>query len=189
MTIKVLDTSLFDLTGLQDQPTDLLEGAREPFQYPKMEADYHYKWEPSDECRENTAKLAAYLAALPEGYRDFHMETWARTNRSQGDILYPKQVYDRALNADTQCGTVACACGHGPMAGIKPRPHDTGWGTYSDQFTCGSVHAMTFFFAGDWSAFDNTPQGAAKRMEYALQHGIPESDRSEWVDYLQEHGL
>lgn len=34
--------------------------------------------------------------------------------------------------------------------------------------------SFEFFFGGSWSNDDNSPQGAAKRIFYGLEHGIPE---------------
>lgn len=72
------------------------------------------------------------------------------------------------------CNTVACAIGHGPMAGIKVYK-DYDWfsyagrvfGVYSDDA------AFDWLFSSDWSKTDNTPQGAAKRIRIYVENGVP----------------
>src|SRR3546814_6384471 len=52
--------------------------------------------------------------ALPEDYAKFDMGWWTADSRSPGA---------------TTCGTVACAGGHGPIAGIPSLPGEY-WGDY-----------------------------------------------------------
>jgi hypothetical protein len=76
-----------------------------------------------------------------------------------------------------ECGTIACAVGHGPGAGIMPTLADETWpnyaervfGAFSDPAEDILVHAWCF--DGIWSEHDNTPEGAAKRIIYMLDHG------------------
>src|SRR3546814_5612592 len=56
---------------------------------------------------QNLRRLAAYLMALPEDYAKFDMGWWTADSRSPGA---------------TTCGTVACAGGQGPLAGIPSLP-------------------------------------------------------------------
>lgn len=62
---------------------------------------------------ENCTRLAEYLESLSEDYQDFSMATF----------IYPRE-YDAFINYTKNnggvhnCGTAACAVGHGPAAGI-----------------------------------------------------------------------
>lgn len=107
----------------------------------------------SETHEQNLRKLAAYLLALPEGYERFHMASF--------------------------CGTSACALGHGPDAGI-PRQSDD-WMRYAaESFGLGStaqhwvLHSWQWCFSPDWAKVDNTPHGAAKRILWMLENGVPD---------------
>lgn len=73
----------------------------------------------------------------------------------------------------TLCGTVGCAIGHGPYAGIK-NPECLNWDEYSlksfglAQYHEGAGHSL---FSWRWMDVDNTPNGAAKRILYLLKYG------------------
>lgn len=100
----------------------------------------------------NCKKLAAYLLELPDDYDKFDM-WWYTRNGEQPQ--------------ETDCGTVACAAGHGPAAGIEPLPGEY-WVTYTQRV----FSASPWMFASDWSRHDNTVEGAAKRIIYALRNRI-----------------
>lgn len=128
----------------------------------------------SKKQRINLQQLASYLWNLPKRYGHFDMSSYHDshyrpdhvTKEIKGEGLEPKAKYF--------CGTSACAAGHGPYAGIDATGFDD-WGNYgSQQFGADGV-AWTFWFDGDWDRFDNTPHGAAKRIAYSLQHGIPQN--------------
>lgn len=74
--------------------------------------------------RSNLKKLSAYLRTLPRACEHFDMGTYYRVEG--GGSPYPYEV-----PRDMPCGTVACAVGHGPAAGVKvPRGCDT-WHEFS----------------------------------------------------------
>lgn len=77
------------------------------------------------------------------------------------------------------CGTVGCAVGHGPFAGIKKLSHET-WHEYSCRCFAPRDEMFTFMFDGNWKYLDNTSTGAANRIMYALEHGVPERDKDEF---------
>lgn len=116
----------------------------------------------TDEQIANCRKLAAYLRTLPADYPDFEMSDFVQG----GD-------YDHAHVA---CGTAACAVGHGPGAGIKPLKSE-GWFDYSSRCFITDIEseAWDWCFHGRWSVVDNTAHGAAARIEYMLNHGLPDS--------------
>lgn len=71
------------------------------------------------------------------------------------------------------CGTVACAIGHGPWAGL-PVENDRSWFDYSERVFGISNWAWNWCFAADWRGVDNTPAGAAKRILHLIKHGLPD---------------
>lgn len=114
----------------------------------------------SDFQRGNLLTLADYLDQLPEDYGKFDMERFH--SRRTGPTT------------DIPCGAVACAIGHGPAAGIAPVHDDKGWFTYSRRVFTGLNRCLwNWCFSACWAHTDNTPQGAAKRIRWALNHGIP----------------
>jgi len=125
--------------------------------------------------RKNLLKLADYLEALPEGYEGFRM---AFFNLSPAGGV-------RALDRRTyECGSVACAVGHGPAAGIRTRG-DRNWDAYAERafgvlpsYTlCGydatnpQYQAFRYMFGGDWDQYDYTAKGAAARIRRYVDAG------------------
>ncbi len=85
---------------------------------------------PNAEQRANLAKLADYLIGLPADYGHFNMETFGGLgSEGFGSEDYPPAQADTKLHT---CGTVACAAGHGPAAGIPPKQFDT-WDSYIER--------------------------------------------------------
>lgn len=122
--------------------------------------------------KDNLLKLANHLEALPANYDQFDMEYFMKDRYAE---LYPFSA-DRLT---TDCGTVACAVGHGPAAGI-PIEGDTGWDKYAERvFGIGAVRGSydrwEYLFSGAWAGIDNTPKGAAARIKTFLKLGrVPE---------------
>jgi hypothetical protein len=78
------------------------------------------------------------------------------------------------LSNRMECGTTACAAGHGPLCGIKSKRGET-WNEYTER-----VFGLTFMspewhfcFSSRWDSIDNTIKGASKRLIYFLNHGAP----------------
>lgn len=120
---------------------------------------------------ENLTKLADYLAQLPADYDRFGMSVFYADQGPEIDSL-------AGLDDPTAhpCGTVACAAGHGPAAGV-PVPEGTlYWSDYTDeQLIDGEAEpdAWAWCFSISWARCDNTPHGAAARIRYLLEHGAP----------------
>lgn len=119
----------------------------------------------------NLRQLATYLSALPDGYGQFDMGNY----RAKGAIVDGAAGFPRKLN---DCGTVACALGHGPNAGIAPEGSRTWLAYSSDHFISPSQDETEPYwewcFSGLWMDSDNTPKGAAARINWMLDHdGIP----------------
>lgn len=119
--------------------------------------------------RANLQRLAAYLSTGQTAMR-FDMKAYCRS-RNDYDVR-PEKV--------DECGTAGCAAGHGPAAGI-PVFEDETWFQYSRRcFIDAKTNtpedtAWLWCFAGTWTKTDNTPQGAAARINWMLTHGVPEN--------------
>lgn len=119
-------------------------------------------WNPTHIQHSNLGKLATYLVG---GRVKMKFEMASLCENMYGSLEKPNSA---------GCGTVGCALGHGPEAGISGREY-TMWTEYCKQefgLSWGS-DAWLWCFSGRWSSYDNTPRGAAKRMQYLLQHGAP----------------
>lgn len=147
-------------------------------------------FEPTDEQRANLLALAGVLASPNQRHilapsTDFEMS-----------VFYGQSFRE---SADPECDTVACACGWGPYAGIAPLPdeldrpdgpafgNNVNWLIYAGRaFNAprGS-DAHYWLFSGGWAGADNTPEGAAKRIEIALAKGIPENFDDFPTDYFR----
>lgn len=117
--------------------------------------------------RANLEKLAAYLEALPADYKHFGMRSYFR-HKDRG-IFHPAQA-----GPVNECGTVACAVGHAPSAGITTRYFYTSWTSYAYAAFDVTETEFDWCFSGVWASIDDTHYGAAKRIRYMLEHGVPE---------------
>ena len=134
----------------------------------------------------NLLILANYLAALPENYEHFDMGVFITTDESEP---VPSMVTEDVLH---RCGTVACAVGHGPAAGIAPKQGQYWWG-YLTNFTGGEENSFDDniylqLFDDDWSIVDNTTKGAAARIYHFLAHGLSNLDLDDFeeMEHLME---
>lgn len=131
----------------------------------------------STKHRNNLQKLATYLKALPEGYEHFHMGTYFQDRGDEYSGQCPSELETQSY---TRCGTIACAAGHGPAAGVIATIDGCSWDEYileefGVEWRCNSGDAnWSYLFAWNWELFDNTPQGAGERIEYFLANGVPE---------------
>lgn len=88
------------------------------------------------------------------------------------------------------CGTAACFCGYGPLAGVKPRK-DEDWGMYQarcftsewDVFSGPStpMPVFSFLFSNEHL---NSREAAVLRGAYFLMNGLPVE--SESMSYFQK---
>lgn len=110
----------------------------------------------------NLLKLAMYL--LSGNLRaDFDMSTYD----------------DQGRHYRYFCGTVGCAIGHGPYAGI-PKSNTEHWIYYGmSNFTNNSIALHHWLFHYTWESTDNTPEGTAKRILYTLKFGLPNNWREQ----------
>ena len=123
------------------------------------------------EQNENLLKLANHLESLPEDYEHFGMGSYIQLD----DLDIETITLDEIPETLTECGTVACAVGHGPFIGIEPLEGEY-WITYSERVFIKNVREWEWCFSGDWCDIDNTPYGAAKRIKVLLKSGLPDFD-------------
>lgn len=116
--------------------------------------------------KENLSRMADYIETIPQ--ERFHMLDY----RDLGDDL-----------GSVQCNSVGCIIGHCTV--LDPYPQgiprfssgSINFTAWSQNFT-GIEHAFRawqFMFAPQWVDSDNTPIGAAKRIRWALKHGVPKN--------------
>jgi hypothetical protein len=120
----------------------------------------------------NLIKLAVYLRTLPADYRQFSM-TFFYWDPGKDPNLTSSFLSDmELLDQNHPCGTVACAAGHGPAAGVPRADDERDWNKYLDRAFGGSNVKSVYcpMFSADWANWDNTPRGAAARIIYALTH-------------------
>jgi hypothetical protein len=133
----------------------------------------------------NLRKLAKYLESLPEDYGHFHMQIYAEHKGECNGIGDPESA--AALEPQKffeNCGTIACAAGHGPAAGIPFAKSDfyryqdgdkiPSWPRYVRRaFTDEESDVWHFLFASIWASYDNHHWSAAARIRYYLANGVP----------------
>ena len=127
----------------------------------------------------NLVKLARRLRALPENYERFGMRMF---------YMPKKYEYRPPATAErVECGTVACAVGHGPSAGVQGRL-DESWSAYAKRcFTDGESRIFLWLFSGMWDHYDDTPRGAAARIAYFLHTGRAHSPGSATREMYREY--
>jgi len=116
---------------------------------------------------ENLLKLADYLAALPADYKEFDMREFNKHSDEYSWGGPSQRKYG--------CGTVACAVGHGPVAGIRVYK-DGNWHDYSSRVFGVSLRdeddePFNYMFGASWRNYDNTPHGAAARIRRYVSLG------------------
>ena len=115
-----------------------------------------------DHHKANLRKLADYLLS-GKLVKEFDMWTYCKKTDTFGCTIVISEVQQH------ECGTVGCAIGHGPAAGIKIPDGCYGWSKYAERmFGMDSSEymeeAFTYMFASSWKWYDNTPEGAARRI-------------------------
>jgi hypothetical protein len=134
----------------------------------------HQSWEGTEEQRSNLLKLADFLfqnsKALKETDR-FNMRFWNSKFQSMAEE-FKGRFAEPSFSCDS-CDAVACAVGWGPTAGIEVKGNET-WARYSER-ALGLEAFSSYHWVADcmWGGRDNTPEGAAYRAYYMLEHGVP----------------
>jgi len=121
--------------------------------------------------KENLLKLAKFLDGLPEDYKRFDMEDWVA---SENGTLCPDEIEDVDIKA---CGYAACAIGHAPQAlglSIEETNMIPMWDIFIENYFGIDYRSQEWMFGYEWKDVDNTPKGAAKRIRYFLENGVPD---------------
>lgn len=150
-----------------------------------MILDSHLPLEVSAKQRRVLATLAeilySHVVEHDGRHNHFDMAVFIRDadrNRFVSSSMREKQVVTDEVNI---CETAACAAGWGAVFHKQLRvkvPADVNgmvdWVKFI-KILLGteSGPSVDFLFAGFWSGVDDTPKGAAKRIWYALTHGVP----------------
>lgn len=116
--------------------------------------------------RDNLKKLADYLLS-GNLKSEFNMLHYADENNNGSNEI-----------GKLTCGVVGCAVGHGPYAGIEKHSYEC-WDSYVIRVFGAESAMFSWCFSSDWTGVDNTPEGAAKRILYTLEHGVP-------LDYYEQ---
>jgi hypothetical protein len=89
--------------------------------------------------------------------------------------------FTRSFNEEMSldCGTIGCAVGHGPYAGI-PKQIGESFADYSERVFTTDDNVWEYLFSCGWIKTDNTALGAGLRIKYYLKHGLP-SDHEEQI--------
>jgi len=132
-------------------------------------------YNPSTNQRKKLRKLANYLLSLPEDYDKFDMTHFFYTDYVHLNL---NEVGKKTLHT---CGTAACALGH--AASIFRVPKECWWGDLAKSLfgIDGVSEEWDWCFSGDWADVDNTHYGAAKRILWLLDKGLPD----QWSYQLQ----
>lgn len=128
---------------------------------------------------QNLRLLAEGLKKLPVNYQKFDM-----------DSFYENLTGDTSLFVENinECGTSACAVGHGPtIKGLEAYRSET-WREYTERVFGVTTfdETFTYLFGSEWANRDNTIDGAIDRIETYLHSGVPE----DWYieeDYYDEY--
>lgn len=119
--------------------------------------------------RENLRALAKFLREVVQPAQ-FDMKNFGGPKGDMFTTWQPYQIREKHKG----CGTVACAIGHAPF--LFPGKPDETWTGYSfrvfglREFS----EAWSWIFSADWERVDNTPAGAAARIDYLLDKGLPD---------------
>jgi len=100
--------------------------------------------------------------------------------------LFDMEGYRKGQDVTIKCDSIGCAVGHCPV--IDPNPDkiprcedgDIDYMGWSMAFTGLNDAEWDWCFSTDWTEVDNTPKGAALRIEWLLSHGLPK----DWHEQL-----
>ncbi len=123
-----------------------------------------------EQHKTNLLKMADYIETIPQEL--FDMGGW----REDGDKY------------SHECKSIGCVLGHCTILDTDPLPKhfddSIDFRKWSEEFTginseYGSEE-WKYLFDADWDSIDNTPTGAAKRIRYFVENGLP----TNWDDQL-----
>ena len=99
--------------------------------------------------------------------------------------MFDMSVYRQGDHNSIECGSVGCVIGHcihlAPQL-IRKSYGNVDFTSWSERYTeidCSSDEWL-FCFCGEWVNVDNTPEGAALRIEWLINNGLP----GDWEDQM-----
>lgn len=107
--------------------------------------------------RANLAKLADFLDSGDPRIH-FDMSSYTSSGPDTAHVL--------------KCGSVGCAVGHGPMAGVSAKRNED-WTDYCSRVFTPDYDAWGWMFGASWQDVDPTAKGAARRIRHYLANGVP----------------
>lgn len=126
--------------------------------------------------RENLQRAADYIRTIPQ--ERFNMGVYRDALPGQDE--QPENEFDH------ECKTVGCVIGHCTIldkGNALPMGPNSRWINYTDWsfkfFGPLSQEEWDWCFDYNWKDRDNTPEGAALRIEWLLKHGLP----VDWRDH------
>jgi hypothetical protein len=111
--------------------------------------------------RKNLQRMAEYIRSIPQNR--FDMSVFREDDKDNGH----------------ECQSVGCAIGHCTALDTRPLPKDLGnsilYNTWLHGFTGIEMYTEEYYwcFGQYWDLTDNTPEGAALRIEWMLKNGVP----------------
>ena len=150
----------------------------------------------TDEAQANLVELAAYLKNYATKIAEANRLKKSNAKATGFDLDHFFE--DHHSGKHHNCSTTACAVGHfAIMRGYDPSfegvnvEGDTsmGWRTFSAKvigISPSGEHELIWdwLFAGVWSECDNTPLGVVARIEYFLEHGVPDDFNTELFSFI-----
>jgi hypothetical protein len=121
--------------------------------------------------RENLQKMADHIRTIPQ---EVFAMNYYRSNTT---------IDQR----DTECNSVGCVIGHSitlaPNMVVRYPDQSIDFEEWSEEFTGieSSNNEWDWLFSSGWHGVDNSPEGAALRIEWFLKNGLPE----DWNEQMQ----
>lgn len=139
----------------------------------------------SEQAQRNLVELSTYLKAYALRMASDKKHKKGETKPISFDLESFFEDHPDFTRDD--CGTSACAVGHfaimrgydASFEGVTLGDISMGWRTFSAKVVgvapTGEQEAIwEWLFSGVWSEHDNTPLGVVARIEYFLEHGVPD---------------
>lgn len=118
--------------------------------------------------RKNLETLREYLRS-GELKAEFDMQHFCEHS------CQPGSESRRLWNVTTHCGSVGCAVGHATLC-VEPKRPTEDWAGYMHRVL--GIRDWTaqeeWLFHGGWADVDNTAEGAAARIDWFLNFGVPD---------------
>ena len=101
--------------------------------------------------------------------------------------MFDMGTYREGQEITPECNSIGCAIGHCTV--LDPNPDDIPrwgggrieYGWWSFNFTRLGVNQQKWCFDSHWTLADNSPEGAALRIEWLLSHGLPKDWRRQMI--------